>query len=79
MNWFPFTYILDNLITNSIHALLTKDYSSPGMSKEYHACSFTVGQSARDVQWDPLRELKHGHQTIIIISRIIHYIFHSCS
>ncbi len=28
MNWFPFTYILDNLITNSIHAWLTKDYRS---------------------------------------------------
>ncbi len=26
MNWFPFTYILANLITNSIHAWLTKDY-----------------------------------------------------
>ncbi len=26
MNWLPFTYILDNLITNSIHAWLTKDY-----------------------------------------------------
>ncbi len=25
MNWFPFTYILDSLITNSIHAWLTKD------------------------------------------------------
>ncbi len=31
MNWFPFTYILDNLITNSIHAWLTKDYRSSGM------------------------------------------------
>ncbi len=25
MNWFPVTYILANLITNSIHAWLTKD------------------------------------------------------
>ncbi len=33
MNWFPFTYILDNLITNSIHAWLTKDYRSSGMPK----------------------------------------------
>ncbi len=32
MNWFPFTYILDILITNSIHAWLTKDYRSSGMS-----------------------------------------------
>ncbi len=32
MNWFPFTYTLDNLITNSIHAWLTKDYRSSGMS-----------------------------------------------
>ncbi len=31
INWFPFTYILDNLITNSIHAWLTKDYRSSGM------------------------------------------------
>ncbi len=31
MNWFPFTYILDNLITNPIHAWLTKDYRSSGM------------------------------------------------
>ncbi len=31
MNWFPFTYILDNLITNSIHGWLTKDYRSSGM------------------------------------------------
>ncbi len=31
MNWCPFTYILDNLITNSIHAWLTKDYRSSGM------------------------------------------------
>ncbi len=31
MNWFPSTYILDNLITNSIHAWLTKDYRSSGM------------------------------------------------
>ncbi len=31
MNWFPFNYILDNLITNSIHAWLTKDYRSSGM------------------------------------------------
>ncbi len=34
MNWFPFTYILDNLITNSIHAWLTKDYRSSGMSPQ---------------------------------------------
>ncbi len=33
MNWFPFTYIFDNLITNSIHAWLTKDYRSSGMTK----------------------------------------------
>ncbi len=33
MNWFPFPYILDNLITNSIHAWLTKDYRSSGMIK----------------------------------------------
>ncbi len=32
MIWFPFTYILDNLITNSIYAWLTKDYRSSGMS-----------------------------------------------
>ncbi len=32
MNWFPFTYILDILITNSIHAWLTKDYRSSGMT-----------------------------------------------
>ncbi len=31
MNWFPFTYIHDNLITNSIHAWLTKDYRWSGM------------------------------------------------
>ncbi len=31
MNWFPFTYVLDNLITNSIHAWLTKNYRSSGM------------------------------------------------
>ncbi len=31
MNWFPFTYILDNLIRNSIHAWLTKDYRSSVM------------------------------------------------
>ncbi len=31
MNWFPFTYILANLITNSIHAWLTKDYRSSCM------------------------------------------------
>ncbi len=30
MNWFPFTYILDNLI-NSIHTWLTKDYRSSAM------------------------------------------------
>ncbi len=35
MNWFPFTYILDNLITNSIHAWLTKDYRSSGMFIEF--------------------------------------------
>ncbi len=34
MNWFPFTYRLDNLITNSIHAWLTKDYRSSGMSND---------------------------------------------
>ncbi len=31
MNWFPFTYILDNLITNSNHACLTEDYRLSGM------------------------------------------------
>ncbi len=30
MNWFPFTYILANLIRNSIHAWLTKGYRSSG-------------------------------------------------
>ncbi len=33
MNWFPFTYILTNLVTNSIYAWLTKDYRSAGMIK----------------------------------------------
>ncbi len=32
MNCSPFTYILSHLITNSIHAWLTKDYRSSGMS-----------------------------------------------
>ncbi len=32
MNWFPFTYILAIVITNSIHAWLTKDYRSSGMT-----------------------------------------------
>ncbi len=31
VNWFPFTYILVNLITNSIYAWLTKNYRSSGM------------------------------------------------
>ncbi len=31
MNWFPFLYLLANLITNSIHAWLTKDYRSSAM------------------------------------------------
>ncbi len=31
MKWYPVTYILANLITNSIHAWLTKDYRSSGM------------------------------------------------
>ncbi len=39
MNWFPFTYILDNLITNSIHAWLTKDYRSSGMYIVIHLSS----------------------------------------
>ncbi len=30
MNWFPSTYILDNLITNSIHPWLTKEYRPSG-------------------------------------------------
>ncbi len=34
VNWFPVTYILANLITNSIHAWLTKDYRSPDMTYE---------------------------------------------
>ncbi len=43
MNWFPFTYILDNLITNSIHAWLTKDYKLSGMSiAEYLGISFNT-------------------------------------
>ncbi len=33
MNWFPFTYILNKLIINSIHAWLTKDYRSSGVSQ----------------------------------------------
>ncbi len=37
MNWFPFTHILDNLITNSIHAWLTKDYRSSGMYIVVHS------------------------------------------
>ncbi len=36
MNWFPFTYKLDNLITNSIHAWLTKDYRSSGVYVGYY-------------------------------------------
>ncbi len=31
VNWSPFTYILANLITNSIYAWLTKDFRSSGM------------------------------------------------
>ncbi len=31
VNWFPFAYILANLITNSIHAWSTKDYRLAGM------------------------------------------------
>ncbi len=31
VNWFPVTYILANLIINSIHAWLTKDYMLSGM------------------------------------------------
>ncbi len=31
INWFPFTYILANLITNSIHAWLTRNYRWSGM------------------------------------------------
>ncbi len=37
MNWFHFTYTLDNLITNSIHAWLTKDHRSSGMSNAVNA------------------------------------------
>ncbi len=32
-NWFPFTYILSNLIPNSIHAWLSKDYRLSVMLK----------------------------------------------
>ncbi len=35
VNLFPFTYILANLITNSIHAWLIKDYRSSGMLLAY--------------------------------------------
>ncbi len=34
MNWFPVTYLLANLITNSIQAWLTKDYRLAGMIKQ---------------------------------------------
>ncbi len=33
MNWFPVTYILTNLITNSIHAWLINDYRLAGIIK----------------------------------------------
>ncbi len=34
-NWSPFFYILGNLITNSIHAWLNKDYKSTVMILEH--------------------------------------------
>ncbi len=40
VNWFPLTYILANLITNSIHAWLTKDYRSSGMIYEVLSCEW---------------------------------------
>ncbi len=46
MNWFPITYILDNLITNSIHAWLTKDYRSSGMDVCYLV--YIVDDRSRD-------------------------------
>ncbi len=51
MNWFPFTYILDNLITNSIHAWLTKDYRSSGMSK-------SISKLPMKALWDTVGILK---------------------
>ncbi len=48
MNWFTFTYILDNLITNSIHAWLTKDYRSSGM---YMVVFVLTAKSPIMLQW----------------------------
>ncbi len=42
VNWFPVIYLYANLITNSIHAWLTKDYRSSGMQDicfSYCQCS----------------------------------------
>ncbi len=55
MNWFPFTYILDNLIT-----WLNKDYRSSGM-KEHGIVSHIVSQYC-DLSLSSYQSLNHQRQ-----------------
>ncbi len=49
MNWFPVTFLLTYLITNSIHAWLTEDYRLSGMQEPVQNHKNVCGKYETDV------------------------------